>query len=651
MCGIAGFRGPTASREILESRCRAMASRLIHRGPDDEGVWVDPATGIALGHRRLSILDLSPAGHQPMASHCGRYVIAFNGEIYNHAELRGELAKAGRDPVWRGHSDTEVLLAAISAWGLDGALTRSRGMFAIALWDVTNRLLHLVRDRMGEKPLFYGRFGQTWLFGSELKALQAHAAWQGRIDRPALADFFRYSYIPTPQSIFQNVAKVPAGSYVTIGSDAGTERITRYWDLHQVVRQGLSRPLAATPNEAVDALERLLIAAVAEQSLADVPLGAFLSGGIDSSTIVALMQAGHTLPIRTFTIGFGDAQYDEAADARKVARHLGTDHTELRVESGDALDIVPRLPEIYDEPFADSSQIPTILVAALARSRVTVALSGDAGDELFGGYNRHLWVDRLWRRLRHLPQGARRGVARSLMRGTPTQWDTAFSMLGRLGLQRHIPRMPGEKVHKLAGILAAESPGAIYRSVVSQWQDPQRLVLGLPRDQPGLPVEIVPEMPDLGIIEAMMLRDTETYLPDDILAKVDRAAMATSLETRIPLLDRRIVEFAWQLPLSLKHRDGIGKWALRQVLYRHVPRELVDRPKTGFGVPIADWLRGPLREWAETLLDERQLGAQGYLDPRQVRSVWDEHMSGRRNLQHQLWPVLMFQAWRERWQA
>ncbi|MDP2794823.1 MAG: asparagine synthase (glutamine-hydrolyzing) [Sulfurisoma sp.] len=643
MCGIAGCLGPGAGLRETASR---MAAALAHRGPDDAGDWADANAGIALAHRRLSVLDLSPAGHQPMVSASGRYVIAFNGEIYNHADLRRELEAARQAIAWRGHSDTETLLAAIENWGLEPTLAKCVGMFALALWDCRERTLELARDRLGEKPLYHGRSGDMVLFASELKALRAHPAFRAEVDRDALALFLRHAYIPAPSSIYRGIRKLPPAAILRIDSD-GRERLRYYWSVADAVRQGLSRPFTGTATEATDELERHLARAIGGQRVADVPLGAFLSGGIDSSTVVALMQAQATTPVRTFSIGFHEEGHDEARHARAVASHLGTAHTELYVTPREARDVITRLPEIHDEPFADSSQIPMFLVARLARRHVAVGLSGDGGDELFGGYNRYFVGGALWQRLSHLPIPLRGAVARALRTPSPAAWDRLHALVGPAlpGRWRHTS--VGDKLHKLAGVIDAASPAEVYRRLISHWPDPAALVVGAGDTPTGPAGQAVPEMLD-DFVQSMMYLDTVGYLPDDILTKVDRAAMAVSLETRLPLLDHRIVEFAWSLPMSLKMRDGAGKWLLRQVLYRHVPRALVDRPKMGFGVPIDTWLRGPLRDWAESLLDAGRLRREGWLRPEPIRTCWEEHLSGRRNWQHRLWNVLMFQAWIER---
>ena len=658
MCGLTGFWQPTGcARDEAAATARRMADTLAHRGPDDAGVWVDEAAGLALGHRRLAILDLSPAGHQPMVSASGRFVIAFNGEIYNHRELRAELAKLGAGgaaPAWRGHSDTETLLAAVEAWGIEAALKRSVGMFALALWDRESRTLTLARDRLGEKPLYYGWQRGVLLFGSELKALRAHPAFVGDIDRGALALYFRHNCVPAPYSIYQGIRKLPPGTLWTLtAQQAMTGQASEpvpYWSLAQVVRAGQQAPFTGSDTDAVEEAQRLIGQAVAGQRVADVPLGAFLSGGIDSSTVVAVMQAQSSRPVKTFTIGFHEGEYNEAQHAAAVARHLGTEHTELYVTPAQARAVIPRLPVLYDEPFADSSQIPTVLVAELARQHVTVCLSGDGGDELFGGYNRYFWADGLWRRLGWMPQGLRAGLARGLTALSPQAWNRLWALAGGVLPRRYRYANAGDKLHKLAEVLRAHTAEAIYHKLVSHWWAPAELVLGA--EEPPTVLTQPSAWPAVEDFRArMMALDTLTYLPDDILTKVDRAAMGVSLETRVPLLDHRVVEFAWRLPLAMKIRHGQGKWLLRQVLYRYVPQVLVERPKMGFGVPIDHWLRGPLREWAEDLLSERRLRQEGFLRPEPVRRLWEEHLSGRRNWQYLLWDVLMWEAWLDAGQA
>ena len=627
-----------------------MCSRLKERGPDDEGIWEDSLNAIGLGHRRLSIVDLSPAGHQPMLSANGALVLAFNGEIYNHQTLRAELEKAGLAPAWRGHSDTETLLAGFSAWGVQATVERCIGMFAFALWDREARTLLLGRDRLGEKPLYYGWQGQeseaVFLFGSEPKALKAHPGFCAAIDRNALCLLMRHNYIPAPYSIYQGISKLEAGCLLSVSLAQPKPKITRYWSAAQVAVAGAAQQFAGTAVQAVDALEGLLKSAVAQQMVADVPLGAVLSGGVDSSTVVALMQAQSAQRVKTFTIGFNEAGYNEAERAKAVAAHLGTDHTELYVTPQHAMDVIPRLPTLYCEPFSDSSQIPTYLVAQLARQQVTVSLSGDAGDELFCGYNRYLMASGLWKKLSMLPTGSRRLAARGLTAVSPERWNALLGPVQGVlpGSLRHANL--GDKLHKGAGVLAAGSVDALYLGLVSHWDDPASVVIG-GTEPPTLLTGNAPALPGLDDIQRMMALDTLTFLPDDILVKVDRAAMGVSLEGRVPFLDHRVVEFAWSLPQSMKLRDGVGKWALREVLYRYVPKALIDRPKMGFGVPIGDWLRGPLRDWAENLLDENRLHREGYFHPAPIRKKWEEHLSGARNWQYHLWDVLMFQAWLE----
>lgn len=649
MCGIAGFMGGRlAKADERAAVLTAMADRIRHRGPDDGDVWCDADTLVGFGHRRLAIVDLSPAGHQPMKAASGRYVIAYNGEIYNHLELRRELEQAGAAPQWRGHSDTETLLAGIDAWGIDATLSRAVGMFAIALWDRQTRVLTLARDRIGEKPLYYGWQGtasaRSFLFGSELKALHAHPAFEKRINRDALCVYMRHNDVPGEHSIYQGIHKLLPGHLLEVSLHRPQPVLRSYWSGAQAALQGAREPFAGSADEAVDALEGLLSNAVRQQMMGDVPLGAFLSGGVDSSTIVALMQAQSSQPIRTFSIGFHDDVYNEAEHAKAVASHLGTDHTELYVTAEQAMAVIPRLPTLYDEPFADSSQIPTYLVSELARRRVTVSLSGDAGDELFCGYNRYQITASLWRRLSAVPSSVRSAAAWLLTRVSPRSLNRLAASHPGAARWANI----GEKIHKGAGVMAAGSSAELYLGMVSQWQTPRDIVVGGVEPATML-TGAAPEFDGLGEVERMMALDLLTYLPDDILTKVDRAAMGTSLETRVPFLDHRVVEFAWKLPLDYKLRqEGAGyttKWVLRQVLYRHVPRTLIERPKMGFGVPIDSWLRGPLRDWAEDLLSEQRLRREGMLNPAPIRQKWQEHLSGQRNWQHPLWCVLMFQAW------
>lgn len=640
MCGITGFL--TQTDVVRSDIANHMAEAISLRGPDDSGVWVHEAAGVALAHRRLSILDVSSAGHQPMLSASGRFVIVFNGEIYNHLKLREELPHQ----VWRGHSDTETLLAGFDAWGIRRTIERSIGMFAFAVWDKINATLTLGRDRLGEKPLYYGWQGsgerRTFLFGSELKALKAHPIFSAEINRGALCLLLRHNAIPAPYSIYEGIHKLEPGCLLSVSLARQEPEIVRYWNLPEVACAGLGNAFSGSVQDAVEHLETLLKDAVLQQMLADVPLGAFLSGGVDSSTVVALMQAQSIRPVKTFTIGFNEEGYNEAIHAKAVASYLGTDHTELYVEPHQVLEVIPKLPSLYCEPFSDSSQIPTFLVSQLARTHVTVSLSGDAGDELFAGYNRYQITSRLWRRLAPIPAPLRSILASGITSISSVGWDRLSCLIP--GASKHA--VFGEKMHKGAGVLASRSVDDLYLGLVSHQTDPTTWVLGsheLPTHLTGLR----PSLNGLSPVERMMVLDSITYLPDDILVKVDRAAMGVSLETRVPFLDHRVVEFAWSLPLGYKLRDGQTKWPLRQVLYKYVPRELIERPKMGFGIPLHEWLRGPLKAWAEALLDEGRLRREGFFDPEPVRRTWAEHLSGRRNWQYQLWDVLMFQAWLE----
>lgn len=643
MCGIVGFVRPASDRapEVLARLAQQMATALEHRGPDDAGTWVDAAAGVGLGHRRLSIIDLSPTGHQPMTSQDDRWVLVYNGELYNTDDLRDLLI--GKGVTLHGTSDTEVLLECIALLGVVETLRRADGMFALAAWDRRERRLSLARDRMGEKPLYWGWQGGTLLFGSELKALRRHPDFRGNLDRSSAASMLRYGYVPSPWSIYQGIGKLEPGTVVKVDpARPGDERTTAFWSIREVVER--PRVTGRGDTEVVDELDALLRRSVRSRMAADVPLGAFLSGGIDSSTVVALMQAQSSRPVQTFTIGFAEQGYDEATYARAVAQHLGTDHTELYVAPADALAVVPDLPAMYDEPFADSSQIPTHLVSALARQRVAVALSGDGGDELFAGYTRYVFHRSLWGKIGRVPGPARSLGARTIRRVPPARWDAVRQALGPV-LPAAVPRTRlGEKLHKGAAMLAAREPEAVYRPLLSHWTDPASVVLGSEEHRDAV-VDPSRWASLADPTERLMYLDSIGYLPDDILVKVDRAAMATSLETRVPLLAPDVVEFAWSLPLADKIRSGQGKWPLRQVLHRYVPRELVERPKMGFGVPVGEWVRGPLRAWAQDLLDPVSLAAEGLLDPAVVSATWAEHCSGERDWSYPIWNVLMLVAW------
>lgn len=655
MCGLTGILEPRAqATDDLRSLVQIMTAALIHRGPDADGMWTED--GIALGHRRLSILDLSLAGAQPMLSACGRYVIAFNGEIYNHMDLRRELGAARASPDWRGHSDTETLLAGVTHWGLEETLRFSAGMFAIALWDRRDRRLSLARDRVGEKPLYWGWAGRDLVFGSELKGLRQHPNFPQNVCRQALAQYLRFAYVPAPRSIHPGIYKLEPGCILTIdgapppvapnaplrpGESHGSLSIRRYWSSNEMIENG-ARSKFATEAEALATVNQALRRAVSRQMIADVPLGAFLSGGIDSSLIVALMQAQSSRPVRTFTVGFENPAFNEAPFAAAVARHLGTDHTELMVTEAEAREVIPLLPEMYDEPFADSSQIPTHLVCKAARTNVTVALSGDAGDELFGGYNRYFWGPRIWRRLDWMPHPLRRGLGRAIASIPISGWDRVGVLTGA-----KVAR-PGDKAHRLAARLHdVRTMDDLYRSLVSEWPG-EMMVSGLSRAGQTLLDDPLPAALEDDAAARMMAQDVRTYLPDDILCKVDRAAMRVGLETRAPFLDPDVLAASARLPGQMKIRNGQGKWALRQILYQHVSRELVERPKIGFGIPVGDWLRGPLRGWTEDLLSEETLRREGLIDPVPVRRAWAEHLSGRRDWTNRLWIVLMLMAWRAR---
>jgi len=650
MCGIAGFWGQSAPVDALGAMARAMGEAIAHRGPDGRGEWAQPDCGLALSHRRLAIIDLTEAGHQPMHAASGRWTIVFNGEIYNYLVVRAELERAKGGVAWRGHSDTELLIEAIDYWGVEGTLSRCDGMFAFAAWDHAEARLVLARDRLGEKPLYYGQMPDgTLLFGSELRALYAHPSWRGQIDRDAVGLLMHYNSIPAPWSIWQNVAKLPPAHWLEVRDRrAGAPR--PYWSLRDAMQAGESSRQAPPGAEGawVDQLEAVLGEVVEQEMLSDVPLGAFLSGGIDSSLVVAMMQKRAARPVKTFTIGFREDAFDEARYARDVAAHLGTEHREFYLSGNDALAVVPRVADLYDEPFSDSSQLPTWLVSHFARQHVTVALSGDAGDELFAGYTRYLVGDGFWRRASRVPYPMRRLIAAGLNVVPGRAWDALGGALGPL-CPRLLRNSPGDKFSRVARMLRERSPAGFYDELISHWKDPAALVPGARL----APLELAESAARAGLsdIEFMQAHDTLAYLPNDILVKVDRAAMAVSLETRAPFLDRRVLEFAWTVPESLKVRDGNGKWLMRELLARHVPRPLFERPKQGFGIPLGPWLRGPLRDWAEALLSPAALADSGLFDPAPIRRKWQEHLSGQAAWHYYLWDVLMFQAWYQRYRS
>jgi len=637
LCGIAGFLGSVHKPEELLTN---MANAIQHRGPDDKGIWLDQTKEIGLAHTRLSILDLSSAGYQPMHSLSDRYLIVFNGEIYNHAIIRAELDSINARN-WLGYSDTETLLAAIEQWGLELTLRKAKGMFALSLWDRQTQTLSLARDRMGEKPLYYGWVEDCFVFASELKAIKKFPGFNNKVDRSALALFLRFNSIPAPYSIYQNIFKLEPGCIASMIYGSKEINQTHFWSTETIYKKGAASRFSGNENDAVDALEDVLKRAVNLQMQADVPLGAFLSGGIDSSAIVALMQSQSSKKINTFSIGFDVKEFNEAEHARAVAMHLGTYHTDMYITQRDALDVIPFLPDIYDEPFADSSQIPTYLVSRLAKQKVTVALSGDAGDELFGGYNRYFLTNQLFSKMNKIPIFLRRLITSSILGVSQDNWD---KILGRILSKRFVN--VGFKLHKGANVLSSKSIRELHFKLVSQIESPENWLINS-KEYSTFLNDDVEHFSSLDPIEQMMAYDLVTYLPTDILTKVDRAAMAASLETRVPFLDTSVIEFSASLPLEYKIRDGVTKWVLREVLYKYVPKDLIERPKMGFGVPLGEWLRGPLRDWAESLLDAKQLRDEGFFNVSLLRQKWHEHLSGKYNWQHQLWNVLMFQAWLE----
>lgn len=644
MCGIAGFVDLEGfNSNYAKEVGNAMGKAIQHRGPDNSGLWVDRDNGVTLAHQRLAIIDLSTSALQPMHSSSGRYVICFNGEIYNHKDLRSELDLSGKSPLWRSYSDTETILACIDAYGLRETLVKLVGMFSIALWDKSAKEIILARDRTGEKPLYYGINKRLLLFGSELKALRAHPKFKPKIDRDALCLYLRHNYIPQPYSIYEGIKKLPPGHFIKLKENAVPEQ---YWSLKQNITSAKLNPFEGSEKEALNVLDKLLISTVKGQMQADVPLGAFLSGGVDSSLILALMQEQNSHPIESFTIGFDDKEFNEAPYGQEVAKYLGTKHNELYVSSKTAREVIPNLPKIYDEPFSDSSQIPTFLVSEMAQKKVKVCLSGDGGDEVFGGYNRYTWGNNFLSMQVNIPKPFRTFVASLITSLPPSIWNKLLAPALYLTPKKYRYTNIGDKLHKIATIFNCSSFEEVYRLLISHWNFPENVVIG--GKEPKTILTSTGEMPNkISNEERMMFYDMMMYLPDDILVKVDRAAMAVSLETRAPFLDHRVIDLASQLPLDMKIRNGTNKWCLKQLLYKRVPKHLIERPKMGFGVPIGDWLRGPLRDWAEFLLAEKRIVQSGYFHNSEIQKKWREHLTGDRNWHYYLWDILMFESWRE----
>ena len=646
MCGINGFYSKTSS--TFDNAIVRMNLAISHRGPDNNDFWIDKKSGIILGHQRLSIIELSSAGNQPMKSSSDRFVLTYNGEIYNHLQIRTKLQNSDKNIRWKGASDTETLLAAIEIWGIKITLQEIEGMFAFALWDKKERSLTLVRDRIGEKPLYYGfqnkQGNQVFMFSSELKALKAHPIFEGEIDKNVINLQLRHSCIPAPYSIYKNIYKLLPGNYLKLkDSDLKKGLIPasrNYWSLKEIAVNGNAKPIKLSETDIQDDLESNLKNSIKKQIISDVPIGAFLSGGIDSSVVVALMQSQSNYPVKTFTIGFEDDNYSEAKYAKKISKHIGTDHTELYVSPKKALDIIPKLPLIYDEPFSDSSQIPTFLVSELAKKQVKVALSGDGGDELFCGYNRHLMSNKFENIINYMPLDLRKIISFLLKTISSKNW-TKFSKI-LPGFNRHVNL--GDKIYKVANVISANSSHEIYHRLCSHWQNPSEIVKNS-EEPKTLLSELKNNLKELNSQQQMMVMDFLTYLPDDILVKIDRAAMSSSLETRTPFLDHKLIEYVWKIPHQLKFRNNKGKWILRKILNKYIPKNLTERPKMGFAIPIDSWLRGELKDWAENLLNEKKLEQQGYFNSKLIRKKWIEHLSGKKNWQSDLWDVLMFQAW------
>jgi len=650
MCGIAGYIDFSNSRcgADMHAVVGAMGDSMAHRGPDDRGTWADPDAGIAFGHRRLSIIDLSPAGHQPMLSGSGRFVIVFNGEAYNYLDILQELKQvAGGEIRLRGHSDTEVILMAFDHWGVEETLPRMQGMFAMGIWDRDQRALWLVRDRFGKKPLYYGRFGNTILFASELKAIRVHPAFQAELDPDALTSYLRFNWIPAPQSIYRGVRKLAAGSWLRISPDGAEQGPRSYWSLGDLARTSLASPFQGSAEEATQELDRLLRSAVRSRMLAsDVPVGLFLSGGVDSSTVTALAQAQSSVPIHTFSIGMSSSAYDESKFARAVAQHLATDHTELQLTPPEAMGVIPELPSIYDEPFADASAVPTLLVSRLARRHVVVALSGDGGDEMFAGYNRHIMAAILWPKMAKMSRRVRRQLAKVLGWVAPEKWENFVRGAGAVVPRPFQFANLSDKMHKIQRGAAAIDSQDLYLQLLSSWQNPVD-VLNFDDMTLSIPAGAKDWLSNQRAAESMMLADACVYMPDDILVKVDRASMAASLEVRNPFLDLGVAEFAWRLPLRFKVRDGAGKWIVRRVMDQYIPRELTVRPKMGFALPLAEWLRGPLRDWAESLIHASPPFEECMLKGQVVQSLWEAFLAGRTELTDRVWCLLILKGWLE----